>query len=430
MRVARYVLRIFCLCNLLCLIGFSYAANDKTITITNQIQNIPNIQVISSDENENTIKIYKMLVQDLKILGYFNVYYDDTIKTDILKYDTAVQDYKVKNIHFIAQVSYKKSGDKFIGILTLRDLVTDNEEVTEYVQEDKEAYPFISHTMALYLSKYTNAENAGWINKYVIFSKQIDSTRSEIAIADYTFTYQKTLIANGINVFPKWANKEQSEFYYTSINNEATIYKYSLNSSKNQRIISSQGMAIVSDVSSDGSKVLMSLSPVGLSDIFLYDVKERKVVQLTTYSGIDVNACFINNDQSFAFVSDRLGYPNVFVQDLYDNGYSRVSQAVFRGRNNSMLATFQDYIVFSSREDNQETNSIGFNLYLISSQSNYIRKLSKTGVNRMPRFSYDGDSIMFLKQSAGESAIGIIRLSINKSFLFPLKSLKIQAFDW
>ncbi|STQ87165.1 Tol-Pal system protein TolB [Helicobacter muridarum] len=423
------VLRVLFLYGLLQLISFSYA-NDKTITITAQIQNTPNIQVVSSDNNENTIKIYKMLIQDLRVLGHFNTYYDDTVKTNVLKYDISIQDYKAKNIHFIAQVSHKKDGNKFIGILTLRDLVTDREETTEYIQEDKEAYPFISHTMAVYLSKYIKADNADWINRYVIFSKQIDSTKTEIAIADYTFTYQKTLISNGINVFPKWANKEQSEFYYTSINNEATIYRYNLSNSKNQRVLSSQGMAIVSDVSRDGSKVLMSLSPVGLSDIFLYDVKARKVVQLTTYSGIDVNAGFINNDKSFAFVSDRLGYPNIFVQDLYDNGYSRVSQAVFRGRNNSMLATFQDYIVFSSRETNPDTGSIGFNLYLISSQSDYMRKLSKTGVNRMPRFSYDGDSIMFLKQSGGESAIGIIRLSINKSFLFPLKSLKIQAFDW
>ncbi|RDU71932.1 Tol-Pal system protein TolB [Helicobacter aurati] len=429
MKLPSFLLKILWLCGFIFLLNFSYA-DDKTLTITTEIQNTPNIQVVSSDDSENTMKIYKMLIQDLKTLGHFNVYYDDTLTTNILKYDQAIQDYKAENIHFIAQISHRKEGKKLIGILTLRDLVANREEVTEYAQEELEAYPFIAHTMAAYLSRYIKAENADWINRYVIFSKYVDSAKSEIALADYTFTYQKTIIADGLNVFPKWANSNQREFYYTSIGHEATIYKYDLYSGKIQRILSSQGMAIVSDVSRDGSQLLMSLSPIGLSDIFLYDVKTKAVTQLTTYSGIDVNANFINDDTAFAFVSDRLGYPNIFIQELSPEG--NVSQAVFRGRNNSMLATFGNYIVFSSRENSEKTSTgvNGFNIYLVSSQSDYIRKLSKTGINRIPRFSYDGDSILFLKQSNGESAIGIIRLSLNKSFLFPLKNVKIQAFDW
>ncbi|RDU61560.1 Tol-Pal system protein TolB [Helicobacter sp. MIT 14-3879] len=427
MRAKQSLLRFLCICSFLCFYSFSYA-DDKTITITTETDNVPNIQVISSDGSENNMKIYKMLVQDLKTTGHFNVYYDDTLKTNVLKYEIAIQDYKAKNIHFIAQISHKKDGKKLIGILTLRDLIADKEEVTEYIQEEMEAYPFIAHTMAVYLNDYIKAENVDWIKRYVIFSKYTGSAKSEITLADYTFTYQKPVIVNGLNVFPKWADKNQREFYYTLIHNEATIYKYNLYDGKNERIISSQGMAVVSDVSRDGSKLLMSLSPTGLSDVFLYDVKTKQITQLTTYSGIDVNANFINNDTAFAFVSDRLGYPNIFMQNLSPN--SNVFQLVFRGRNNSSLSTFGNYIVFSSRESDLETGLNGFNLYLVSSQSDYIRRLSKTGTNRIPRFSYDGDSIMYLRQSNNENAIGIIRLSINKSFLFPLKSIKIQAFDW
>ncbi|MWV61280.1 Tol-Pal system protein TolB [Helicobacter saguini] len=409
-------------------LSLSYADDDKTIMITKETQNIPNIQVIAADGNENTMKIYKMLVQDLRIIGHFNVYYDDTLKGDMLSNNLALQEYKAKNINFIAQVSFKKQGKGASGVLTLLDFATDKRINIESSQDEIEKYPFISHAFANYLNEYIKAPDISWINRYVIFSSFVGSARNDIVLADYTYSYQKTIISNGLNIFPKWADSKQTSFYYTRITDVATIYKYNLYTGESEKITQSQGMAVVSDVSRDDSKLLMSLSPNNLSDVYLYDVRSKNLTQLTNYSGIDVNAHFTNNDKSFVFVSDRLGYPNVFMQDLRPG--ASVNQVVFQGRNNSSLSTFGQYIVYSSRETDEETGSNVFNLYLVSSQSDYARRLSRKGVNKIPQFSGDGDSIMYLRQERGENAIGIIRLSINKSFLFPLKSVKIQAFDW
>ena len=419
---------IFAFCAMFAMHSVGLYAEDKTIVVTRQTDNIPNIQVVSSDGADNTIAIYKMLVQDLKTLGHFNVYYDDTLKTDILQNNLALQDYKNKNMNFIAQVSQKKKGGSLIATLSLYEYASGKTITTEYREDETERYPFIAHAMASYLNDYIKAPKADWLNRYVVFSNYVGSGRSNILIADYTFTYQKTIISNGLNMFPKWADSKQEEFYYTLVTHEATIYKYNMYSGKNEKVISSQGMAVVSDVSKHGDKLLLSLAPVGLSDIFLYEIKSKKLTQLTRYSGIDVNAHFTNNEKSFVFVSDRLGYPNIFMQDLMPN--ANVTQIVFKGRNNSTLSTFGQYIVYSSRESDEETGLNVFNLYLVSAHSDYVRRLSKIGTNRIPAFSHDGDSIMFLRQQKNEQAIGIIRLSINKSFLFPLKNVKIQAFDW
>lgn len=421
---------IFCLAMLVfCSVGH---AEDKTIVVTREVGNVPSIQVVSLDDSENTLAIYKMLVQDLRILGSFNVYYDDTLHEDILK--NFSQDNKQgyvfdgKNINFIAQVSQKKDGDSINATLSLYDVSSGKTIKTEYKETELARYPFISHAMASYLNDYIKAPKALWLNRYVVFSNYVAPGRSDIMISDYTFTYQKAIISNGLNMFPKWADKDQKSFYYTLVTNDATVYKYNMYSGKNESIISSQGMAVVSDVSKNKDKLLLSLAPVGLSDIFLYDTKDNKLTQLTKYSGIDVNAHFVNDEKSFAFVSDRLGYPNVFMQDLTADG--NVTQIVFKGRNNSTISTFEQYIVYSSRESDEKTGFNVFNLYLVSTQSDYVRRLSKVGTNKIPAFSQDGDSIMFLRQQKNEQAIGIIRLSINKSFLFPLKNLKIQSFDW
>ena len=412
----------------ICLCAFAMAEGDKTITITTGDQGAPKIQVISGDDSDYTIKIYKMLAQDLKIVGHFDVGFDDKIKRKVLGRGGDLNEYRDRGLNLIAQVTHKREGRKLVGVLTLKDLGNEYEESREYSQDDERAYPFIAHDMSIFISKYVGAPAPDWINRRVIFSKQVDSSRSEITMADYSFTYQKTLISEGLNVFPKWADKDQREFYYTHISNKATIYKYSIDGGNSEFVLSSQGMAVVSDVSSDYSKLLTSLSPSGLSDIYLYDVDTKNTTQLTTYSGIDVNANFINGDSAFVFVSDRLGYPNIFMKGLSPN--ANVVQLVFRGRNNSTLASHGQYVVFSSRESATESGVSSYNLYLLSSKSDYIRKLSDKGTNRLPRFSHDGDSIMYLKQAGSEYAMGLIRLSSNKSFLFPLKNTKIQSFDW
>lgn len=128
------------------------------------------------------------------------------------------------------------------------------------------------------------------------------------------------------------------------------------------------------------------------------------------------------------FVSDRAGYPNIYAKKLDIN--APVEQVVYHGRNNSSASANGDYVVYTSRESANEFGLNTFNLYLISTKSDYIRRLTANGTNQMPRFSSDGGSVMFLKHTQNQSALGIIRLDYNRSFLFPLNNIKIQAFDW
>ncbi len=187
-------------------------------------------------------------------------------------------------------------------------------------------------------------------------------------------------------------------------------------------------MAVVSDVSKDSKRLLLTLAPAGEPDVFLYDINTKRRVQLTQYQGIDVSASFVNDDKAMIFVSDRLGYPNVFYKELGTN--APVEQIVFHGRNNSSVSSFQNYVVYSSRETNNEFGANIFNLYLISTRNDFIRRLTTNGNNQIPRFSSDGDSVMFVKHLPDQSALGVIRLNHNKTFLFPLKGLQIQSFDW
>ncbi len=402
-------------------------AVDATIEIVKDTTKLPTIMVenLSTDKNDALIgsKIYKMLVADLKVSGHFNVIENNNGNKNI-----NYEEYSHKNINLVAHIEGNVNNNEVLATLVVYDINIKQVVLSKrYTVSQDSRYPFLSHKMAIDINDYIKAPSIEWMNRFVVFSKYTQAKESHIVIADYTLTFQNTIIRNGLNIFPKWANKEQDSIYFTKYFDTPTLVRYNIYTGKMEKLLSSDGIIIASDVSQDGSKLLLSMAPNNQPDVYLYDVKNNNTQRLTNYSGIDVGANFINNEKSIMFISDRTGYPNIFSLDL---STKLINQMVYHGRNNSSASAYNEYIVYSSRESENEFGNNIFNLYLISTKSDYIRRLTASGINQMPRFSRDGGSIMFIKNTDKESSLGIIRLDYNKSYLFPLPEEKIQAIDW
>jgi TolB protein len=121
------------------------------------------------------------------------------------------------------------------------------------------------------------------------------------------------------------------------------------------------------------------------------------------------------------FVSNRLGYPNIFKQSL---GGGSVSQVVFHGRDNNAVDAFEDKVVYASKEGGGT-----FNLYLTNTSGSDTRPLTSSGSNQFPRFSVDGSTVLYIKQSTGSSSMGITNPGSNQTLLFPFGG-KVQSIDW
>jgi TolB protein len=130
-----------------------------------------------------------------------------------------------------------------------------------YTTASKTRYPFLSHKIAIDINNYLNAPSIAWMDKFVLFARYLDAKSSEIVVADYTLTYQQTVVKGGLNIFPKWANKNQESFYYTTYKySKPTLIKQNIYTKKTQKILSSDGMIVCSDVSSDGKKLALALT--------------------------------------------------------------------------------------------------------------------------------------------------------------------------
>lgn len=407
------------------IISISFA-NDATIDVIKKVESLPTIAVEDSSVSYGDtfrLRFFKALVADLNVISLFNVdrhhrktHYNDT--------DVIVEN---KNMDYVLRYKLEEDDDGALNVEL--KLLKNNESVLlkKYRINRKNVYVFISHTIAYDINEYMGAASVEWMKRRVIFSRVVASKKTEIVIADYTLAYQHTMVKGGFSIFPKWANKEQTAFYYTALDMKKPTLKYvDITTGKSKAIISSDGMMICSDVSNDSKKLLLTMAPKGQPDIYLYDTQTFKAKRVTNYTGIDVNAQF-TNDKKIVFISGRLGYPNVFSKVI---GSSSVEQMVYYGKSNAACSTFGEYIVYKSRESSNAFSKNTFNLHLISTKTDFIRRLTATGVNEFPRFSKDGDAILFIKNYKNQSSIGIIRLNHNKNYLFPLKYGKLQAMDW
>lgn len=405
---------------------YSLWGADATLDIRKGVDSSEPILAIedgSIQRTELSQKFSKMLIADMKVLSMFSV--DEEYGSG--PFESLVPVPQHKEAKYILR--YRLADDGVGGIKADIKLMMDGRELfyKNYLLHQQEMAVFLVHTIAYDINRYLGGAPMEWMKRKVLFVRLTSPRHSEIVVSDYTLSYQRVIVKSGIFGFAKWANREQTDLYYTSLGDfKPTIYKMNLMNGKKEKIISSDGMAVCSDVSEDGKRLLLTLAPNGQPDIYQYNLSDDTKIRLTDYSGIDVNGQFMG-DGSIAFVSNRLGYPNVF--STRPNS-SAVSQLVFQGKNNSSLSSWKNFLVYKARENGAGYGDNVFNLHLLSLNSGNTKRLTLSGENDFPRFSPDGEAVLYIKQEGSRSSIGVYRMNVNRNFSFPLKIGRIQSIDW
>ena len=396
---------------------------DATLKIEKDVENRSRIALLDGSAVKNK-RVFDILLSDLKISGHFipdTTHHQGDITGKFIPPALKGQEYVLK------YSMNQRSGSKLL-IRLLK--ASDGTQVFKksYAVPSKAKMPFLLHKAINDVNNVLKYPDISWINRYVVYAVYTTPGRSEIRLADYTMTYKKTIIKGGLNLFPKWADAKQRAIYYTSYKELIpTLYKLNIYNGSKQKIASSQGMMVCSDVSKNGSKILLTMAPEGQADIFEMNVASRSKKRVTNFKGIDVNGRYVDNESRIVFISNRLGYPNVFKKSINS---AATSQVVYRGRNNNACDANGNKIVYSSRESNNAFGKNTFNLYLATSGSSSTRPLTATGTNQFPRFSMDGSIILYLKQNEYSTSIGYINLTSSQSLLFPFNDKKVQSIDW
>lgn len=408
---------------LLVLLTLNLFAVDATLTIEKDVEQRARIALEdgSSLPSEN---IFRMFVSDLKISGHFLV---DPVHHQG-SFGGAVIDPSLKTQEYVLKYRLIQSSGTKLTVRLLK--AAEGKEIFKksYAIASTRKTPFLIHKAVSDINDLLRFPSISWINRYVVFARYTSPRRSEIVLADYSFTYQKTIIRGGLNLFPIWADAHQRAFYYTSYRGLVpTLYKLNIYTGARTKVIASEGMMVCSDVSKNGSKLLLTMAPSGQPDIYELDLATGAKRRVTTFNGIDVGGKYVDDESRIVFVSNRLGYANIFKKSIRG---SAVSQVVHHGRNNNAVDAYGKRIVYTSRESSSAFGSNTFNLYLTATDSISTRPLTTTGSNQFPRFSSDGSVVQYIKHAEGGSSIGYINIDSKQSVLFPMNGKRIQSIDW
>ena len=401
---------------------YSYAV-DATLKIEKDVEQRSRIAIVDTSPTQNST-FFKILLSDFKISGHFladSIYNKGSMNSNFIAPALKTKEYILQ--YYLTQ---KKGTNLTIRLLK----ASSGTEVFKktYAIPTKNKMPFLAHKTVSDINDVLQFPDISWINRYVLFSRYTAPRQSEILLADYTFNYKKVIIKGGLNLFPKWADATQKSFYYSAYGGLIpTLYKINIYTGEKQKIATSEGMLVCSDVSKNGSKILLTMAPNGQADIYEFNVINKSKTRITRFNGIDVNGKYIDGESRIVFVSNRLGYANIYKKAI---GSAAVSQVVYHGRNNNAVDAFENKIIYSSRESKKSFGSNQFNLYLTSSKSSNTRPITTTGTNQFPRFSTDGSVIQYIKHRVSGSSIGYINLTSHQSLLFPLSGKKIQSIDW
>jgi len=402
------------------LLTINIFAVDAQLTIEKDVDSKASISIIEDDMSANTSrfhkKMFELLINDMKLSGHFNV--DSSYNKG--GFDNLLIPPHLHDKEYILKYNFSPTGDR-LSIKLIQ--VADNNTIFEknYSVNRAQRFPFLAHNAIIDINKALGYEDIPWMKRYIIFSKYTAPRKSEIWIADYTLTFSSPIVRGGLNLFPKWANQNQSAFYYTSYNKLLpTLYRIDMQTGNKKKIISSQGMLVCSDVSKDGQRLLLTMAPNGQPDIYQYTLGNG-LKRLTKFGGIDVNAKYVGDESQIVFVSNRMGRANIYLKSI---GYDAVSKVPQYGNYNSSCDVYDKYIIYSVKEGGDT------NIYLGSIYSSYVRPLTSNGKNQLPRFSNDGKVVLYIKQNRGKNSIGYMNLATKSNMLYPMTSGRIQSIDW
>ena len=130
-----------------------------------------------------------------------------------------------------------------------------------------------------------------------------------------------------IAITPRFSPTLQEIVYmaYAEDRSPPRVYLQNVDSGRRELLGNFPGMSFAPRFSPDGTKVVMSISENGQSDIYEMDVRGRALRRLTNTPAIDTSPCFSNDGSQIVVNSDRGGSQQLYVMSAGGGGERRIS---------------------------------------------------------------------------------------------------------
>lgn len=397
------------------------AAERVQLRITNPFENKTPIAVpafatsgASAIEGELAKKGATLLQETLAFTGYFRMVNPDAFleipsKTGITEQAIHFDRWRISGAELLVTGNLTVSGPTLIGDFYLYDITRQKSlfgiRLRGTGNPTDDLRPMMLKLADKIMLAYTG--KPGYFGSRIAFVSTGTSGTKEIWTCAFDGSNPVQVTRNNaITLTPSWS-PDGSKIAFTSyIRGRPDIFIQEAWPGGRRELVTSQGSTNITPVwVPNGGEMAASLTIEGDQAIYLLTEKGKIRTRLTkkwSKWGIDVSPVFSPSGDRMAFVSQRSGTPQVYVQNLKDG---RVERLTFDGKYNTSPAWSPsgDQIAYAGSSNGH------FDIYVIDTRGGRPTQLTlNTEDNETPSWSPDGSLIVFSSNRSGTSSIYVM----------------------
>lgn len=343
---------------------------SSIFTVVNPQAYLEKISERSFEEKGISFSDWKMIGSDSLVVGKVRVD-DDRLSVELRLYD-------VSTGKMLTGKRYSGPADRF----------------------DMIAHKFTNEILYQYTGVY------GVFDSEIAFSAKKEGEGKEIFITDLSGKKVRQITGNGsINMFPRWSPDGYKLAYLSYRKRRPYVFLRNFLTGSDNLLLRYGGFKSPGSFSPEGSSIYLSISVQGNADIFKFSLKDEKLEKIVSNYGIDVSPTVSPNEDMMAFVSDRSGYPQIYVKKIPGGPEKRVSFAGYYSTSPTWSPA-GDRIAFTSMADGK------FSIYTVRPNGSDLRQVvGGDGSFEDPSFSPDGRYLVYIYRKRGYSEMRIINVT-------------------
>jgi TolB protein len=256
----------------------------------------------------------------------------------------------------------------------------------------------LAHQFANDVVKYYTGEDGFFASK-ITFAGDSGPKRRDIFAMDWDGYGVHAITNKSQNILPSWA-PSGAEIAFTSFAaGKPDLYVVPAGGGKPRVLSARPGLNMGAAFSPDGSKIAVTLSQDGNSEIYLLSTSGQILKRLTNNTQfIDTSPTWSPDGSRIAFVSDRHGSPQIWVMSADGSGAQKLTR---RGNYNQTPSWCPrketPLIAFTARDERMAYDIVTIN----ADTAEYVRVTEGHGSNQHPTWAPNGRAIAYESSRGG-----------------------------